>query len=95
MNVSTNLSDLNSKVYKFDADKLVHVPVNLSTRSDTVKKYVVKRDVYIAKTKNIEDKITDITYLATNASLNAKTNDVKGEIPSITSLATNAALTTV
>ena len=46
-----------------------------------------------AKIKNIEDKIPDITNLATNASLNAKTNKVKGETPSITNLATTTALT--
>ena len=35
---------------------------------------VVKKDVYNAKIKNIEDKIPDITNLATNASLNANIN---------------------
>ena len=49
---------------------------------------VVKKDVYNAKIKNIEDKIPDITKLATNASsLNAKINEVKREIPSTTNLA--------
>ena len=42
--------------------------------------------------KNIEDKIPDITKLATIASLNAKINQTKGEIPSTTNLATTAAL---
>ena len=37
--------------------------------------------------KNIEDKISDITNLATNASLDAKINEVKGEIPNITNVA--------
>ena len=53
---------------------------------------VVKKDVYNAKIKNIEDKIADITNLATNASLNAKIYEVKGEIPSTTNFATNASL---
>ena len=35
----------------------------------------------------IENKILDITNLATNTSLNAKINEVKNEIPSITNLA--------
>ena len=56
---------------------------------------VVKRDVYNAKIKNSEDKIPDITKLATNASLNAKINEVNGEIPNITNLATTTALTAV
>ena len=86
-NVPTNLSNLKSKV-----DKLVPVPVDLSKLSDVVKNDVVKKDVYNAKIKNIEDKIPDITNLATNASANAKINDVKGEIPSNTNLAVTAAL---
>ena len=40
----------------------------------------------------MEEKITDITNLATNTTLNAKINEVKGEIPNITNLATNASL---
>ena len=68
------------------------VPVDLSKLTDVVKNDVVKKDVYNAKIKTIEDKILDITNLATNVSLNAKMNEVKGEIPSITNLATTAAL---
>ena len=40
-----------------------------------------------AKIKNIEDKIPNITNLATNATFNAKINEVKNKIPSITNLA--------
>ena len=53
---------------------------------------VVKKDVYNAKIKNIEDKLPDIPNLATNASLNAKIYEVKGEIPNTTNFATNASL---
>ena len=60
-----------------------------------VKSSVVKKDVYNAKMKNIEDKIPVTTNLTTNASLNAKVNEVKGEMPSITNLATVVAFTTV
>ena len=42
--------------------------------------------------KDIEDKIPDITNLASNTTLNAKINEVKNEVPSITNLATNASL---
>ena len=42
--------------------------------------------------KNIEDKIPDITNLATNASLNAKINEVRGKISIITNLVTISAL---
>ena len=63
--------------------------------SDAIKKNVVKKDVYNAKIKNIEDEIADITNLATNTIINAEINEVKNEIPSINNLATTAALTTV
>ena len=71
-NIPTNLSSLKSKVDKLDVDKLVSVPVDLSKLIDVVKNDVVKRDVYNAKIKNIEDKIPDITNLATNTLVNAK-----------------------
>ena len=73
---------MKSKVDKLDVDKLVPVPVDLSKLSD-VKNDVVKKDGYNAKIKNIEDKIPDITNLATKTTLNAKINKVKGDIPSI------------
>ena len=80
------------KVDKLDVDKLVPVLVDLSKLSDLVKNYVIKTDIYNAKSKNIEDKIPDITNLATNTTLNDKINKVKNEIPTITNLATMAAL---
>ena len=91
-NVPTNLSNLKSRVDKLDVDKLVPVPVDLSKLSDVIKNDVVEKDVYNAKIKNIEDKIGDITNLATKTTLNAKINELKGEICSITNLATTAAL---
>ena len=84
--VATNLNNLESKVDKLDLDKLVPVPVDLSKLSDAGKNDGVKRDVYNAKIKNIEDKISDITNLVSKTILNAKINEVKGEIPSITNL---------
>ena len=83
---------MESKEDKLDVDKLVPAPVDLSKLSDVVKNDVVKKDVYNAKIKNIEEKIPDITNLATNASLNAKINEVKGEIPHIINFAINAFL---
>ena len=71
---------------------VVPVPVDLTKISDVVKNDVVKKDVYNARTKNIENKIPEITNLTTNTTLNAKINDVKKEIPSITDLATTTAL---
>ena len=62
--VPTGLNSLNSKVDKLDVDKLLPVPVDLSKLSVVVKNYVVKKDVYNAKIKDIEDKIPDITNLS-------------------------------
>ena len=55
-NVPSNLSNLKSKVDKLDVDKLVPVLVDLSKLSDVIKNDVVKKDVYNAKIKDIEDK---------------------------------------
>ena len=75
---------MKTKVDKLDVDKLVSVPVDLSKQSDVVKNDVVKRNVYNAKIKNVEDTIPDITNLATYTALNAKINEVKNKIPNIT-----------
>ena len=83
-NVLNNLSNLKSNVDKLDVDKLVLAPVDLSKLSDVVKNDVVEKDVYNSKIKSIEDKIPDVTSLATNTTVNAKINQVKKEIPSIT-----------
>ena len=92
----SGLSSLKSKVDKLDIDELVPVPVDLSKLSNAVKNDVVKKDVYNAKIKNIEDKISDITNLAIKSTLNAKINNIKGETPNITNLATTTtALTAI
>ena len=44
---------------------------------------VGKKDVHNDKIKNIENKIPDITNLATTT-INAEMNELKNEIPSIT-----------
>ena len=68
-NVPTNLSNLKSKIDKLDVDKLLPASVELSKLSDVLKNGVVKKDVYNAKIKNIEDKIPDITNLASTTDL--------------------------
>ena len=52
-NVPINLNILKNKIDKLNVDKLVPVPVDLSKLSDVVKHYVVKKDVFNAKIKNI------------------------------------------
>ena len=89
--VPTNLSNLKSKVDKSHADKLVPLPVDLSILSDAVTNDGVKR-MYIMLIKSIEDKVPDITKLATKTIFNAEINEVKGEIPNITNLTTTSDL---
>ena len=74
------------RVDKLDVDKLIPVPVDLSKLSDMVTNYVVKKDVYNANIKNIEEETPDITNLATSTTLNTKRNEVKNKILSITNL---------
>ena len=90
-----NLRNLKTKVDKLDIDKLVPVPIDLSKLSNVIKNEVVKKTEYNAKIKNIEDKIPDISNLATKTILNTKINEVKNKMPSITSLATPSELTAV
>ena len=94
-NVATNLSNLKDKVEKLDFDKLVPVPVDLSKLSDVVKNDVVKKHVYNAQIKHIEDNIPGITNLVTDTILNGKINEVKKEIPSITNLTTTTPFTAI
>ena len=92
-NVPTNFKNLKIKVDKLDVDKLVPALVDLSKLCDVVKNDVIQKD---AKIKNIEDKIPDITNLATTTTtVNAKINEVKNKILNITDLATTADLTAV
>ena len=71
---------------------MVPVPVDLSKLSNVVKNNDAKKDVCNARIKDIEEKIPDITNLATNTTLNPKITEVKNEVPSITNLVTNASI---
>ena len=93
--LKTNLANLKIEVDKLDVDKLAPVPADLSKLSNVVNNEVFKKTEDDAKIKNIEDKIPDISTLATKVILIQKINEVKSEIPSITGLATTSALTTV
>ena len=75
--------------------KLAPVPIDLSKLSNAVKNEVVRKTEYDAKIKSIEEKILDITDLATKIILNTKINEVKNELPSTSGLATTSALTVV
>ena len=66
--------------------------VGLSKLSNVVKIDFVKKDVYNAMIKNIEEKIPAITSLVTNTTLKDEINEVQNEIPSIINVAGTAAL---
>ena len=74
-----------------------NVPNSLGNLKIKVDKLDVDKLVLVPveKIKHNEDKIFDITNLATNASLNAKINDLKSEIPNTLNLATNTVFTAV
>ena len=78
-----------------NVDKLVRVAVDLSKLSDAIKNCVLKKEVYNAKIKNIEDIIPDIKNVSANTDLDDKINEVNNEIPNITNLTTTTALTAV
>ena len=60
---------MKSKVDKVDIGKLETTSVDLSKLINVVKNYVVKKDVYNAKIRYIEDKIPDITNLTTKTTI--------------------------
>ena len=93
--LKSNLPTLKIEVGKLDIDKWGPVTAGLSKRSNVVKNEILKKAEYNAEIKNIEDKIPDITNLATKTILNTKINEVKAEIPSISGLAKISALTAV
>ena len=80
--LKTNLANLKTEVDKLDIDKLVPVPVDLSKLSNVVKNDVIKKTDYNAKITEIENKIPDISNLATKTSLNT----VENKIPDTSSL---------
>ena len=81
-------------IHRILLKKMKNVPNSLGNLKIKVDKLDVDKLVLVPveKIKHNEDKIFDITNLATNASLNARINDLKNDIPSITNLATTTAL---
>ena len=54
---------MKGKIDRLDVDNSVPSPVDLSKLSDVAKNDVVKKDVYNAKIKYIEDKILNVSNL--------------------------------
>ena len=65
---------MKSKVDKLDIGKFITTPVDLSKLNNVVKTDVNKKNIYNGKIKNIEDKIPNISDLATKTILNTKIN---------------------
>ena len=73
-NTKTNgLTSLKNTVDKLDVGYLAPVSTDLSEISNVVKDGVVEKDEYNAKIKDIEDKMPNISNLATNTTLSANT----------------------
>ena len=85
--LKTNLANLKAEVDKLDIDKLAPVPLDLSKLSDVVKN-VVKKTVYETE---LENKIPDISNLATKTELTA----VENKVPNVSRLATETESTAV
>ena len=71
-----NLANLKTAVDKLDIDKLEPVPVDLIKLKDVVKNDVIKKTDYNAKITEIENKIPDISNLATTTALNTIENNI-------------------
>ena len=56
LNIPSNLSSLKSKADKFDVDKLVAVPVDLSKLSDKVKMMLLKKMYIMLRSKVLKIK---------------------------------------
>ena len=71
-----NLANLKTEGARLDIHKLVPVPVDLSKLSDVVKNDVIKKTDYNAKITEIENKIPDISNLATKNALDTVENKI-------------------
>ena len=74
--LKTNLANLKTEVDKLVIDKLVPVPVDLSKLSHVIKNDVVEKTDYNAKIGETENKIPDISNLATKTALNTVENKI-------------------
>ena len=70
-NVLSGLNSIKTKVDISNIGQLKTIQVDLIKLIDVVKTEVDKKTEYNAKIKDIEDKILDITSLASNTNLNA------------------------
>ena len=80
--LKTNLANLKTEVDKLDIDKLKPLPDDVSKLSNVVTNEVVKRTDYNSKITEIENKIPDISNLATKTELTT----VENKIPDISDL---------
>ena len=91
--LKTNLSNLKTEVDKWDINKLVPVPTDLSKLPNVVKNDVVKNTVYnklIPKVDNI-----DTNYFVLKTNYDTDKAELEKKIPNISNLAIKTALTTV
>ena len=83
--LKSNLASLKTEVDKWDTDKLVPVPVDLSKLSDAVKNDVVKKSVYdklVAKVNSLDnsDFVLKTKYDTDKTEIKSKIRDTSGPV---------------
>ena len=72
---------MKSKVDKFDVDKVVPVPTDLSKLSDVVNNEVIKKNVYNKLVKNVNAiKTLDISNLVKKADYDTKAEEIEKKL---------------
>ena len=100
--VRTVVNDLKIKIGDLNVGKLKTVPTNLKKISDVVNKevphassliqtnrYNTDKENLEEKTRNVENKISDVNGLVTTATLNTKAGETESKIPDISDLVKN------
>ena len=89
--LKTNLANLKTEISKWDIDKLVRLPTDLSKLSDVVKNDVAKKDVYdklVAKVDNI-----DTSGFVLKTKYDTDKSELENKIPDVTDFVKKAKLT--
>ena len=79
----TNLASLKSEVDKLDTDKLKTVPVDFAKLTNIVDNDVVKKTDYNKKITELNDKIPNITNLATKSSVTTLLKDLDDRVDKV------------
>ena len=95
--LKTNLANLKTEVDKFDIDKLVPVPTDMSKLSNAVKNYVVKKDLYdklVAKGNSIPLNNIDTGGFVLKTKYDTDKSELENKIPDTSGLVKKTAYNT-